>query len=120
MSRSLVLYRGHSGQSSPFYSMDLCYDRAPRAQGPGGIFMHVNQTAQYAMRALMHLAALPDGRTARARRSLPPAPFLEPDERGVSLLGAEDDAGRAAPRTAPEARPRPARRRAPLRHTDDQ
>lgn len=58
--------------------MDLCYDRAPRAKGPGGLFVHVNQTAQYAMRALMHLAALPDGSTARARdlsraSGIPPA-----------------------------------------------
>lgn len=29
--------------------------------------MHVNQTAQYALRALMHLTSLPVGSTARAR-----------------------------------------------------
>ncbi len=31
------------------------------------VVVHVNQTAQYALRALMHLAALPEGGPARAR-----------------------------------------------------
>lgn len=40
--------------------------------------MHVNQTAQYALRALMHLAAFPEGGPARARdlsrrTGIPPA-----------------------------------------------
>jgi Rrf2 family protein len=58
--------------------MDLWYDRGPRAKDPGGSSVHVNQTAQYALRALMHLSSLPEGSTARARdlsgaSGIPPA-----------------------------------------------
>jgi len=58
--------------------MDLCYHPAAPAKDPGGPVVHVNQTAQYALRAVMHLASLPDGSTARARdlsraSEIPPA-----------------------------------------------
>lgn len=47
--------------------MELWYDRRPRSIELEGTAVHVNQTSQYALRALMHLAAAPQGAPARAR-----------------------------------------------------